>query len=194
MNSAKPSLPFMLWNIVSIRMGWVACVLGAANGYTWLGPLVVAVLVAIHLELVPAGQRELATLAAAAVFGYAVHSTMGLAGVFEFLPQARLGAPSTVWTVALWINFATALNAALYWLQHRYPIAVLLGALGGPVAYLGGVEFGGLLAPAGLPVLIVAVAVAVQWALATPLVVAAAARIGRWVGQPVAAEAAEAEA
>ncbi|WP_083331013.1 DUF2878 domain-containing protein [Halofilum ochraceum] len=187
MTAGKPSLPLILWNIVSINIGWFTCVLGAANGYIWLGPLVVAVLVAIHLKLIPARRRELATLAAAALFGYAIDSAMVLAGVFDFPAQARVGAPSTVWMVALWVNFAMALNVALHWLQRSYLLAALLGAVGGPMAYFSGTQFGGLLAPEGVAVLIGAVAV--QWAIATPLVVAGAARIGRWAGQPVPAEA-----
>lgn len=192
MTSSKPSLPLILWNIGSINIGWFICVLGAANGYNWLGPLFVAVLVAIHLNLIPARRRELATLAAAALFGYTIDSVMVLAGVFDFPAQAGVGAPSTVWMVALWVNFAMALNVALHWLQRKYLLAALLGAVGGPIAYFAGTRFGGLLAPAGITVLIGAVAV--QWAIATPLVVAGAARIGRWVGQPVPAEAAESRA
>ena len=191
MTPGKPTLAHILWNIASINIGWFACVLGAANGYTWLGPVFVAALVAIHLNLIPARRRELATLAAAALFGYAIDSVMVLAGVFDFPVQARVGAPSTVWMVALWVNFAMALNVALHWLQHRYLLAALLGGIGGPVAYFSGTRFGGLLAPAGITVLLGAVAV--QWAIATPLVVAGAARIGRWTGQPVPAEAAEVE-
>lgn len=190
MTAGRPTLALILWNIASINLGWFACVLGAANGLTWVGPLIVTVLVAIHLKLIPARRRELTTLAAAALFGYLIDSVMVLAGVFDFPAQARVGAPSTVWMVALWVNFATALNVALHWLQRKYLLAALLGAIGGPTAYFSGTQFGGLLAPAGTSVLIGAVSL--QWALATPLVVAGAARIGRWVGQPVPAEAAQA--
>ena len=68
MTASKPTAPLMLWNIGSINLGWFTCVLGAANGYNWLGPAFVAVLVMIHLNLIPARRRELATLAAAAAF------------------------------------------------------------------------------------------------------------------------------
>jgi len=189
MTASKPTLPRMLWSIVSLNLGWFACVLGAANGYTWLGPVFVAVLVTIHLGLTRARRRELATLGAAALFGYTIDSVMVLAGVFDFPAQARVGAPSTVWMVALWVNFAMTLNVALYWLQRKFMLAALLGAIGGPMAYFGGTQFGGLLAPAGVTALIGAVAV--QWAIATPLIIAGAARIGRWAGQPVPAEAPE---
>jgi hypothetical protein len=189
MTTGKPPLPVVLWNIVSLNLGWYAGVLGAANGHVWLGPLFVAVLVAIHLTLIPARQRELATLAAAAIFGYLLDSIMVLAGVLDFPAQARAGMPSTVWMVALWVNFAMALNVALHWLQRRYLLAAVLGAIGGPTAYFGGIHFGGLVAPAGVPVLVMAIAI--QWAVAMPLVLVGAARLGRWLGQPVPAETAE---
>ena len=187
MSPARPSLPLMLWNVASLNIGWFACVLAAADGYNWLGPLVVAGLIAVHLALVPARRRELATLLAAAVFGYTIDSLMVLAGVFDFPAQAQAGAPSTIWMVALWVNFATALNLVLHWLQGRYTIAVLLGAIGGPMAYFGGTQFGALEAAVTLPVFLAVVSA--QWAIAMPLVVLGANRIGRRVGQPVPVEA-----
>ena len=189
MNEHTPPLRLMIWNVVSVQVGWFACVIGAAQGFNWFGPVVVAALVVIHLALVAERRRELATLAAAGLFGYAIDSLMVLASIFDFPAQARLGAPSTVWMVALWVNFATALNVALYWLQRRPASAALLGAIGGPMAYYGGTVFGALLAPAGATVLIAGVAI--QWALATPLVMAGARHIGRWADQPVPADTLE---
>ena len=178
MNQAKPSLPLIIWNIVSLNVGWWSSVLGAAMGPIWLGPFVIAVLVAIHLSLVSARQREIVTLIAAAAFGYGADSLLVLGGAFAFPPQAQVGAPSTIWMVALWINFATSFNVALYWLAKKPLLGAVLGALGGPLAYVGGWQFGALLAPAGIWAL--AGWVAVQWAIATPLVLTGAA-------EPVAA-------
>lgn len=192
MNAARPGLPLMLWNVVALNIGWWSCVLGAAHGAAWAGPAVIAALVAIHLALVPCRRRELVTLAAAGVFGYAADSLLVLAGAFDFPADARLGAPSTIWMVALWVNFATSFNVALYWLVKRPWLGAALGFVGGPLAYVGGWQFDALLAPNGIAAL--AALVAVQWAIATPLVLAGAVWIGRRLRQPVPLEVAGAPA
>ncbi|MDZ7747606.1 MAG: DUF2878 domain-containing protein [Halofilum sp. (in: g-proteobacteria)] len=192
MSATRPGTALMVWNVVALNIGWWSCVLGAALGPVWLGPAVIAVLVAIHLALVPCRQRELATLAAVGLIGYAADSLLVLAGAFEFPAAARVGAPSTVWMVALWVNFATSLNVALYWLVKRPWLGAVLGAIGGPLAYVGGWQFDALLAPSGPWVL--TAWVAVQWALATPLMLAVAVHIGRRLRQPVPLESAGAPA
>jgi len=185
--SAKPSTGLMVWNIVSVNIGWFACVLTAAAGRPWFGIAAVAVLVAVHLALMPARRREVLTLLATGAIGYALDSLGVLAGAFGFPPEALLGGPSPLWMVALWFNFAVCINVALYWLSGRYLLAAALGALGGPAAYLGGMQFGGMVAPSGLAWLLGVVAL--EWLLAMPLVIAVAERIGDAVAQPVPARA-----
>ena len=47
-----------------------------------------------------------------------------------------------VWILALWCAFASTLNVSLVWLQGRYLMAILLGAIAGPIAYLGAERIG----------------------------------------------------
>ncbi|MEX2575853.1 MAG: DUF2878 domain-containing protein [Halofilum sp. (in: g-proteobacteria)] len=184
--SARPSTRWLIWNVVSVNLGWFGCVLSAAHGQPWLGPALIAVLVAIHLTRVDARRRESLTLVSAAAVGYALDSALVLAGAFDFPPAAVVGAPTTVWMVALWVNFATAINGALYWLGGRPWLAAALGLIGGPMAYYGGVRLGALLLPHGSGYMLALVAL--EWLVATPLLIAGAARIGRRVAQPVSAE------
>ncbi len=184
--SASPTMGWLIWNVVSVHLGWFGCVLSAAWGRPLLGPVIVAVLMVIHLAAVDARRRELITLLGAAGFGYAADSALVLAGAFDFPPAAAVGAPTTVWMVALWINFASVINGALYWLGGRLGLAAALGFVGGPLAYYGGVRLGALTLPHGSGYMLALVAL--EWLVATPLVIAAAARIGRYVKQPVPAE------
>ncbi len=39
----------LMLNFVAFQLGWFACVLGAANALPWLGPVVVATVVSLHL-------------------------------------------------------------------------------------------------------------------------------------------------
>ena len=69
--------------------------------------------------------------------------------------------------VALWGELAIALNVTLRWLKRRPLLALVAGAVSGPLSFLGGVRLGGARfvdEPAAL------VTLACMWALLLPLV------------------------
>ena len=49
-----------------------------------------------------------------------------------------------IWILTLWLAFATTLNQSLSWLKNHLWLSALLGMLGGPLAWLGGMHLGGL--------------------------------------------------
>jgi hypothetical protein len=153
-----------LVNFVAFQVGWLACVLGAANGRPWLGPIVALILAGGQWALWWRSMSLLKMFAFAAVVGYAADSLV-VAGLMSFPPEAALGAPSSLWMAALWVNFATTLDESLAWLQGRPAWAALLGLGGGPLAYWGGEKLGAIRLE-GWPAL---AAVGVEWAVATPL-------------------------
>ena len=58
------------WVNFAISQGaWFACVLGAAGGRPWLGPLVVLAWAALHVALCPDPRREAQLLLAVGVLG-----------------------------------------------------------------------------------------------------------------------------
>ncbi len=66
--------------------------------------------------------------------------------------------------LSLWAAFATTLNHSLRWVMHRPLVATLLGAIGGPLAYLAGAKLGALHLPSlqtALPL------IGVAWGIAT---------------------------
>jgi hypothetical protein len=78
------------------------------------------------------------------------------------------------WIVALWALFATTLNVSMGWLRGRPLLAVLMGAVGGPLSYLAGEELGGIELTEPVAALS---ALAVAWAVAMPLLMKAAERL-----------------
>lgn len=82
---------------------------------------------------------------------------------------------SPAWMVALWVNFACTLHASLRWLLGRPLLAALLGALGGPLSYAAGARLGAL--SLGGDATGSLVAVAIEWAVALPLLTLLAARV-----------------
>jgi hypothetical protein len=162
-----------LANLIAFYVVWVATALGAARGAPWLGPVAVAAWLTLHLRACgPHRGAELRLLATAGVMGYATDSILVLAGLIEFPPQARLGAPATVWMVGLWLAFAATLRHAFGWLRGRLALAAALGTVGGPLAYWAGARMGALTLASAAPLWL-----AVVWALATPALAWLAARV-----------------
>ena len=164
-----------LLNFLGFQAGWLACVLGAADGRPWLGPLAVLLIVGLQWALVWRRPALLALFAGAAALGYAADSLLALTGLLEFPPQAMLGGPSPLWMAALWANFASTFEESLAWMQGRPVAAALLGAVGGPLAYWGGQQLGAIRI-SGAPGL---AAVAAEWAIATPLLLGGLAWLRR---------------
>ncbi len=167
----------MLLNLIAFQIGWFVCVFGAAWGYPWAGPAYVVLWVGIHIALSSEQPRELGLAIIAAAWGYAADSLLVLLGQLSFPDYAQVGAPSTIWMAAMWVNFAATLNSSLKWLHHRWLLCIIFGAIGGPLAYYGGMKFGAVML--GDPLLTSLFAVAVVWAVSTPLLVAAAIRLDR---------------
>lgn len=167
-----------LLNLVGFQAGWLACVLGAAHGLPWVGPVVVATLFAVHLAVRPNPLAEVRLGGAAAMLGLAADLLLVSSGAIDFPAHARQGWPLPLWMPALWLNFAMTLGSSLGWLRGRYAAAASLGAVGGPVSYYAGARLGAItVAPGGLW------AIALEWLLATPLLVLIS---DSWRGAPCA--------
>jgi len=161
--------PALIANVILFNAGWFACILGAASGLPWLGPAVVAPLALGWLAHHRFEPRVAALYALAFPVGYAFdHATMA-AGALAFPVRAALVTPVPLWMPAMWVNFATMLPLALRFLKGRYGLAALFGALGGPAAYYAGMNLGAVELPEPLPRSLVIIAV--EWAVATPLLV-----------------------
>jgi hypothetical protein len=159
-------------SFAAFQLCWFACVGGAARGIPWAGPLAVAAYVTVHLRTIPSGgerTRQAWALGLSGVFGYAADSALVLAGVLRFPSHAVLGWPSTAWMVALWVLQAATLRGVMSWMRGRFALAALIGAIGGPMAYLAGERMGAAsLGPSYAAALAV---VAVEWAIAMPFLV-----------------------
>ena len=171
-NDKLPAARFW-FNLVSINVGWFACVLGAAGGLTWLGPCVVGLLVVIHLASDSSPLAEAVLIGLAMALGFAADSVLVMAGVMS--PERWLlpWPADPLWMVALWANLATGINVALKRLHGHAALAAILGAFGGPAAYYSGARFGAV--TLSDPLAVSLVALAFTWAIATPVLI--------WTGQ-----------
>lgn len=175
-----------LSNFALFQVVWFACVLGAARGNGWIGPLAAASFVAFELARSRERARELGFVVAAGLAGALVDSALQGLGLIAY---ARAGCVLPTWLVpgwvfALWIAFATLPLRSLSWLAGRPLLAFALGAAGGPLSFLAGVRLGATTLPAGD--LAGLAALALEWAVATPLLLHCA----RWAERTPARRAA----
>lgn len=174
-----------LLNYALYQAGWFACVLGAAAGQSAVGASAAAVLLAGHLLAAGQPGRELRLCLCAAALGCILDSAQGWADVIAFAGPPLPGGLCPAWILVMWAQFATLLPHALGWLLTRPLLGAILGAVGGPLAYYAGFRLGAAAFPSGIPR---AVAwMAVEWAIATPLLLWMARRtVGRgayrWLG------------
>ena len=138
------STRLLLANIVTFQAGWFACVLGAARGYTWFGPVLVLVIATVWL-LAAARPFSLAlVLGLSGVVGWCWDSWLSILGFIGYAPGPLPAPFAPLWILALWVLLGTTLDVSLRWLRGRWWLAALLGAVTGPLAYLGGARLGAL--------------------------------------------------
>lgn len=170
----------LLWtNVALFQAAWFLIVLSAASGMTWIAPIVTVALLAWHVHHAQQPRRELWLIGIAAAFGAAFESAIAALDVIAPASGTFGAGLVAYWLVCLWAAFATTLNVSLRWLRPRPLLAAAIGAIGGPLAYAGGAELGALRLDASHFSL---GALALGWALATPLLLLAAKRFDGYAG------------
>jgi hypothetical protein len=134
------------WNLISVNIGWLACILGAARGHYWLGLVVVPILFVIHITVIQRRKiLEIFVVAMASIaIGFLTDTILIIIGTVEpnrwFMPAPF----TTVWDLMIWANFSLTLNASLRFLQKRPLVAAFLGATCAPGTYYAGDRLGAL--------------------------------------------------
>jgi hypothetical protein len=163
----------VLSNFLLFQIGWFSCVWSAAADRPWIGVLVAVGVVAVHLLRAPAPKKEFQLIILALGIGLLFDSLLVVQGWLKYSSGNVAPQLAPYWIVALWGLFATMLNVSLRWMRGRWITAAVFGALGGPAAYYGGLRLGALQfgnMEAGLA------ALAIGWAVLTPLLLALSVR------------------
>ena len=90
----------------------------------------------------PKRNQELKFILLVGLMGMVVDSLKKITGLITYagdVPVAWLAPP---WIIAMWLLFSTSLNGSLSWLKDRYGLAVILGAIFGPLSYVSGARLG----------------------------------------------------
>ena len=129
-------------NFAAFQIGWFACVLGAAHGWPWAGTAIAAAIVAAHVYRAARPAEELKLIGIALCLGAVWDSLLFTLGWLDFKTGVLIHGVAPHWILAMWALFAITLNVSLRWLQGRWLVAALLGAVAGPLAYWAGARLG----------------------------------------------------
>jgi len=156
-------------NFVVFEAAWFACILGVAHGRPLWGTAAVAAAIAWHVAISARPATELTLAGLLGVIGLLAESLVVAQGHVAYPAGQPVAWLAPYWMVALWAEFAIALNVTLRWLKRRPALALVLGAVFGPLSFLGGVRLGGArFIDEGAAL----VTLAALWAVLMPLVMA----------------------
>jgi hypothetical protein len=118
------------------QIGWWACVMLMG----WQGPLVMAGFIAMHFYMTRAEWRGETLIALVSILvGLAVDNSLYALGAVRYVGEMTVGF-SPVWLVAIWAGFGATLRHYQSIFVRKWTHAMLVGTLGGPIAYYGGVK------------------------------------------------------
>ncbi|MBD1401822.1 DUF2878 domain-containing protein [Pelovirga terrestris] len=147
-----------LLNIAIYQLIWFVAVLGGES-LVW----VAMVLILLHFGLTPTPKTDLVLVVLVLFIGVLIDGTLRLSGFFIFAEDRF---PIPLWLGCLWMGLATVFNHSLGWLKNRLWLAALLGAIGGPAAYIAGGRLGAAEFSVSLPWSIAVLAII--WGLLVP--------------------------
>ena len=173
-DTGAPSRARQLANFVVFEGAWFACILGVAHGQPLWGTAAVGAAIAWHVAISGRPATELALVGLLCAIGLGAESAVVAQGHVIYPAGQPVAWLAPYWMVALWGEFAIALNVTLRWLKGRPVLAAVLGAVFGPLSFLGGVRLGGARFVDETAAL---VTLAGMWAVLMPLVMALSDRL-----------------
>lgn len=162
----------LVTNFILFQLAWFACVMGAAQAIPWLGVGVTFIILGWHFYCAKQAKPEMALMLAALFSGAIFDQSLLAMQLVEYQAHGWSNELVPVWILALWLAFASTLNVSLGWMHDRYVVAVLFGAVGGPLAYLAAQKLGAVTVHSSTAYM----ALAIGWGVITPLLVMTAKR------------------
>jgi hypothetical protein len=158
----------LLANAVGYQLVWFSAVIGAGRGLAWPALLAAAMFIAFELRRPGGRSRDLRLIVAAVCCGMVIDGGLAMSGLAVYAtPWPSTGA-APAWILAIWAAFAVTLARSLRLLLPRPGLAMALGAVGGPLAYLGAARGWAAVSFDAAPWPALA-ALALGWAVALPL-------------------------
>jgi hypothetical protein len=124
-------------SLVGYQLVWFCAVIGASRGLAWPGVIGMLVFAACQLGLAQHYKADVSLIVVAIAMGFLLDGGLIRAGWACYAAPWPSTTLAPAWILALWATFALTFTQSLAYLQTRLWLAALLGAIGGPLAYLG---------------------------------------------------------
>jgi hypothetical protein len=164
----------LLVNFIGFQVGWFACVLGAANDKELLGMIIALGIVVYHVVSQADLINELKLVLVAVVIGLLWETWVLNLNILHYPSHLEVSFWPPMWLIMMWALFATTINLSMGWLKGRWILAVLMGAVFGPLAFVAGEKLGAVMF---LDSTLSIITLSVGWGLLMPLLLWIAERI-----------------
>lgn len=154
------ALAFTITNALLFQVGWFVCIL---CGSFWAAIFTLSAIV-FHFSISRQRLDDLVAVVLAIALGLLHDSLLLHSGHIQFVESTYL---PPLWLISLWALLGIALNHSLVWIYSRPLWSALLGAVGAPLSYLGGVKLSS--AEWSSPMLEVLPIIAILWLGILPL-------------------------
>lgn len=164
----------LLVNFIGFQVGWFACVLGAANDKELLGMIIALGVIIYHVVTQGDSRKELKLVLAATAIGLLWETWVLNLDILRYPSHSELLFWPPSWLIMMWALFATTINLSMGWLKGRWVLSVFMGAVFGPLAFIGGEKLGAVVF---LDSTLSMITLAIGWGLLMPLLLWIAERI-----------------
>jgi hypothetical protein len=154
-------------SLIGYQLVWFTAVTGAARGLAWPGILGTVVYAAYQLSSARRFKIDVQLMAMAMAMGLLFDSVLIRAGLANYAAPWPSAGLAPAWILALWAAFSLTFTQSLAYLQTRLWLGALLGAAGGPLAYLGAAR-GWHAVNFATPSWHALLCIGIGWGLATP--------------------------
>lgn len=155
----------IILNVVCFQLLWWACVLSPLYGLSAAVFALCMLFSMVHLQWVE-GWSQALPIVLTALLGCLFDQLGYFIGMVDFNHHPQWVSYIPLWMVALWLAFACTVNVSLRWLAGNLPLAFVLGAVFGPLAYWGAAKLGAVALPGQMLSL---VWLGLGWGLLLPL-------------------------
>ena len=133
--------------ILGFQVVWFACAWGASHHYPLLPIIVSLAYLNTYMSKQVQKKQAYLFLLKMLALGFVLDSVLGFFNLITF--ASAFPEPFTFvqpwWLSLLWLCFAASAKVSFSWLENRQSVAILLGAVTGPLAYYSGVQLGAIL-------------------------------------------------
>jgi hypothetical protein len=127
-------------NMIGFQTSWWACVLGAKNGHPYLGPVFMFIFLLFHFSILKNKNKELIFIILVGLIGTIADTILFQTNLIEY-QGVYIDKVAPLWITAMWMGFAATINHSLVWLNNKWIISFVIGAIFGPLSYFTGIKF-----------------------------------------------------